>query len=99
LAGNSGFRREQVEAQSRRYTFCRDFYKGLNPEALQNLRCVAQERQCAAERRIFGEGDLGDGVHVIRDGLVEIVHPANLRKHRVFSRLGPGGIFRKNGRD
>jgi signal transduction histidine kinase len=68
-------------------------FQGLNPEELQNLCSIAQERQFAAGKRIFGEGDPGDGVYVIRDGLVEIAHLADLKEHRVFSRLGPGEIF------
>jgi signal transduction histidine kinase len=68
-------------------------FQGLNPGEWQDLRRIAQERQFAAGQEIFREGDPGDGVHVVRDGLVEIAHVVDLQQHRVFSRLGPGEIF------
>jgi signal transduction histidine kinase len=68
-------------------------FQGLPPGEWQNLRRIAQERQFAAGKEIFREGDPGDGVYVIRDGLVEIAHVVNSQSHRVFSRPGPGEIF------
>ncbi|MGD0087894.1 MAG: ATP-binding protein [Verrucomicrobiota bacterium] len=68
-------------------------FQGLSPAEWQGLRRIAQKRQFAAGQEIFREGDPGDGVHVIRDGLVEIAHLTDLQEHRVFSRLGPGDIF------
>jgi signal transduction histidine kinase len=68
-------------------------FQGLSPVEWQGLRRIAQERQFAAGQEIFREGDPGDGVHVIRDGSVEIAHLTDLQEHRVFSRLGPGEIF------
>ncbi len=44
-------------------------------------------------RRIFTENDPGDGVYVIRDGLVEIAHLIGERALCVFSKFGPGEIF------
>lgn len=68
-------------------------FQGLKPAELENLRQIAQEQQFAAGKQIFGEGDPGNGVYVICDGLVEIAHLTDLKEHRVFSRLGPGEIF------
>jgi signal transduction histidine kinase len=68
-------------------------FQGLTSGEWQNLRRIAQERQFAAGQEIFREGDPGDGVYVIRDGLVEIAHVVNSQPHRVFSRPGPGEIF------
>ena len=68
-------------------------FQGLNPDELQNLRQIARELQFDAGQQIFGEGDPGNGVYVIRDGLVEIAHLADSEEYRVFSRLGPGEMF------
>lgn len=70
-----------------------ELVQGLNPGEWQSLRRIAQERQFAAGQEIFREGDPGDGVYVIRDGLVEIAHVVDLQQPRVFSRPGPGEIF------
>lgn len=68
-------------------------FQGLNAGEWQSLRRMAQERQFATGREIFREGDPGDGVYVVRDGLVEIAHFMDGKNHHVFSQLGPGEIF------
>jgi CRP-like cAMP-binding protein len=68
-------------------------FQGLNPGEWQSLHRIVQERQFAAGQEIFREGAPGDGVYVIRGGLVEIAHLTDLEEHRVFSRPGPGEIF------
>jgi signal transduction histidine kinase len=68
-------------------------FQGLEPDERQGLRRIAQERRFVTGQEIFREGDPGDGVYVIRAGLVEIAHFADKNEHRVFSRLGPGDIF------
>ncbi len=68
-------------------------FQGLNPDELQNLRRIAQDRRFAAGQEIFREGNPGDGIYVIQEGLVEIAHLVDLKEHRVFSRLGPGEVF------
>ena len=49
--------------------------------------------QVAAGCEIFREGDPGDGVYFVKDGLVEISSLVNAGARRVFSQLGPGEIF------
>ena len=68
-------------------------FQGLDPDERQGLRRIAQERRFVTGQEIFREGDPGDGVYIIHEGLVEIAHFADKNEHRVFSRLGPGGIF------
>ena len=68
-------------------------FQGLSPVEWQGLRRIAQERQFAAGQEIFREGDPGDGVYFIRDGLVEIPPSRICRSTACFSRLGPGEIF------
>jgi signal transduction histidine kinase len=68
-------------------------FRGLNADEMQSLRRIAQKRQFPAGYKIFHEDDVGDGVYIIADGLVEIAHLVTPEIHRVFSRLGPGEIF------
>ncbi len=70
-----------------------ELFQGLNPGDWQSLRRMTQEQQFATGREIFRQGDPGDGVYIVRDGLVEIAHFVDGKEHRVFSRLGPGEIF------
>ena len=68
-------------------------FRGLDRAELQVLRLVAQERRFAAGREIFREGDPGDGVYFVKDGLVEISGMISANVRRVFSELAPGEIF------
>src|SRR5476651_1073714 len=70
-----------------------ELFRGLNQEELQGLRRISRERQFPAGTQILREGDMGDGVYVIRTGAVEIVHLAGREVRHVFSSLGPGEIF------
>lgn len=68
-------------------------FQGLDPDEWHGLRRIAQERRFVPGQEIFREGDPGDGVYVIHEGLVEIAHFTDRNEHRVFSRLGPGEMF------
>lgn len=70
-----------------------DLFRELEPRDIQALREIAQERTYLAGTRIFNENDPGDGVYVIRDGLVEIAHVAGDHAIHLFSKFGPGEIF------
>ena len=65
----------------------------LSPTELKALRCVAQERSYAAGGEIFKEGGIGDGVYVVRDGLVEISGWVDQKVRLVLAQLGPGDVF------
>jgi signal transduction histidine kinase len=68
-------------------------FRNLSPAELQALRRIAQERTCSAGEEIFKEGDAGDGVYVVKDGLVEISVRIAETVERVFAQLGPGELF------
>ena len=70
-----------------------DLFRDLDPGELKALREIARERTYHAGARIFSENDPGDGVYVIRDGLVEIAHFIGDRAQCVYTKLGPGEIF------
>lgn len=70
-----------------------ELFCDLDPKEVQALSGIAQERAFAAGTRIFSENDPGDGVFVIRAGLVEIAHLIGDRALCIYSRFGPGEIF------
>jgi signal transduction histidine kinase len=70
-----------------------ELFRNLRPEELRALRQVTQERQFDAGQEIFREGDRGDGVYVVKEGLVEISGLVNQETRRVLSQIGPGGLF------
>jgi signal transduction histidine kinase len=68
-------------------------FSRLNPDELKALRQIAQERTLAPAEEIFKEGDAGDGVYVVKEGLVEIAVRAGLTGRHVFTWIQPGDIF------
>lgn len=65
----------------------------LKPAELAMLRGMACERTCSAGQEIFKEGDAGDGVYVVKDGVVEISVAVGQSGRQVFSKVEPGDIF------
>jgi len=70
-----------------------NFFNSLAPDELQHLRAVALERRFTAGTEIFREDNPGDGVYVVKEGLVEISGRVAEDVQRAFSQLGPGEIF------
>ncbi len=68
-------------------------FRHLSAEELQALRQMAQERAFAAGAEVFREGEPGDGVYIIKTGLVEISGRMESGARCVFSRFGPGEMF------
>jgi len=70
-----------------------ELFRALAPEELRALRAVTVERHFAMDQVIFKEGDAGDGMYVVKEGLVEIAGNVNPQTRRMFSRLGPGELI------
>ena len=68
-------------------------FRGLSPDELRALRTIARESHFAPQGQIFREGDPGDGVFFVKDGLVEISSLVGGTARRTLSQLGPGEIF------
>lgn len=68
-------------------------FRRLSPAELQALRQIAQERKFPAGHEIFKEGDKGDGVYLVKDGLVGISVKVADTVQRVFAQIGPGELF------
>jgi signal transduction histidine kinase len=65
----------------------------LKPAEMAKVRGAAHERTFGAGQEIFKEGDAGDGVYVVKDGMVEISVGVGLSGRQVFSKVEPGDIF------
>ena len=65
----------------------------LSPAEMDSVRKVARERSFAPGEVLFKEGDKGDGVYVVKQGLVKISATVAHGEPRVLSRLGPGELF------
>ncbi len=68
-------------------------FRNVDENEKKALRQIAQERKFSAGQEIFRERDSGDGVYVIKDGLVEISVAISEGVRRVFAQLGEGEIF------
>lgn len=65
----------------------------LPSEVRARLQAVAQPRSYQPGQEIFREGDPGEGLYVVREGLVEIAALVGGQKPQVLSQVGPGDIF------
>ena len=65
----------------------------LAADELKTLGQVAQERSFSAGQDVFKEGESGDGVYTVKEGLVQITALVGPGVRRVFSQVGPGDIF------
>jgi len=68
-------------------------FEGLSAHDLEVVRRITTNETYPAGKVIFREGDPGDAVFVVQEGLVEIVSRADTEQRQVLSRLGPGSFF------
>jgi len=68
-------------------------FNRLDPTELKVLLFAAREKSFAAGSEIFKEGDSGDGVYVVKTGLVQISGLVGPNVRHVFSKIPPGEIF------
>jgi signal transduction histidine kinase len=68
-------------------------FSGLKPHEMKALREAAREMKFSANEEIFKEGDTGDGVYVVKEGLVQISGLVGPEVRHVFSRIEPGEVF------
>jgi len=65
----------------------------LGPADLERLRGVTRELSFAANQVIFKEGDAGNGVFFVKEGLVQIQAVVGHGDLKVLSRIPPGELF------
>jgi signal transduction histidine kinase len=68
-------------------------FRQLPAAELKQLAVAARELRFAPGHEIFKEGDPGDGVYVVRAGVVQISAVIATGERRVFSRVAPGDFF------
>jgi signal transduction histidine kinase len=68
-------------------------FSHLNAEDLKSLRAITREQTFAAGREIFKEGDPGDGIYIVRDGLVDISFLGGQTERYVFTEARPGDLL------
>jgi signal transduction histidine kinase len=65
----------------------------LSPKELHNLKRIAREQNFPAGREIFKEGDPGEGIYVVREGLVEISFQGGQTGRYVLTEAHPGDLL------
>jgi signal transduction histidine kinase len=68
-------------------------FSDLAPADLERLRAATREISFAANQRIFKEGDAGDGIFFVKEGLVQIQAVVGYGDLKVLSRIPPGELF------
>ncbi|MEW6302852.1 MAG: ATP-binding protein [Verrucomicrobiota bacterium] len=68
-------------------------FSGLLAEELQSVAQTAEVRFYKAGDPVFKEGDPGDGLYVVLEGLVQVSALVGQEQRKVLSRIGPGDFF------
>ena len=65
----------------------------LDPQQIDTLSQHARAEVLPEEQMLFHEGDVGEEVYVVVDGLVRIHHTVGADTERTLAELGPGAMF------
>ena len=68
-------------------------FRNLNAVELNALGQIAQELAFSPGQPIFKEGDPGDGVYMLKDGMVEISASVANNTERAIAQVHPGELF------
>jgi signal transduction histidine kinase len=68
-------------------------FQNLSEAELKKVQEAARELSFGPGQIIFKEGDEGDGLYVVKDGIVQISTNVSQNERRVLSRVSPGDIF------
>src|SRR5271156_872075 len=69
------------------------FFCDLGPADLKRLRGVTREMSFAPDQIIFKEGDSGNGIFFVKEGLVQIQAVVDHGDLKVLSRIPAGEVF------
>ena len=70
-----------------------DLFSGRRAETLAALQACMQARSYKAGDRIFGHGDSGDEIYLVRRGMVRVMLPLGADRNRHLASFGRGGFF------
>jgi HD-GYP domain-containing protein (c-di-GMP phosphodiesterase class II) len=65
----------------------------LPQHALERLASTARVNRYKGGQVIFREGDPGESLHIVRSGLVKILHIADKDRSGMLASIEPGGVF------
>lgn len=65
----------------------------LLPAEFNSLQAVTREMTFGRGEEIFKEGDTGDGLYIVKSGLVQISAAISQTERHIFSRVLPGDLF------
>jgi len=68
-------------------------FNGLSELHLGEIRGIARDRFCDKGKRIFSEGDNGEGFYVVASGQVKIFKISPEGKEHILNIYGPGNSF------
>lgn len=68
-------------------------FREMSEMELGAIQAITETRSFAAGQVIFQEGDPGDGLYVVAEGMVLISTIVDSAQQRVLSRMGPGEFF------
>jgi SulP family sulfate permease len=70
-----------------------DLFRGFDDSMFEALAACARERSCETGEKIFGRGDKGDELFVIRRGRVRVILPIPNGKPRHLATFSRGDFF------
>jgi signal transduction histidine kinase len=70
-----------------------NLFRELSPAELEQLRGATVEKTYAANEPIFNQGDAGDGIYFVKDGLVQISAVVGTGDVKPLSKIPPGELF------
>ena len=68
-------------------------FQNLAPAELEKLQKATRELSFAANQSIFNQGDPGDGIYFVKDGLVQISAVVGTGDLKVLSKIQQGELF------
>jgi CRP-like cAMP-binding protein len=87
------FRKKQAEESLAYFLGSMPIFSEMNARELGYLESRVHSRTYDSNETVFGEGDPGSGIYMIRSGRVKIYSHDNKAQELVLSILGPGDFF------
>ena len=70
-----------------------NLFSSLSAAEMDRVRRAAQEKSFTAGQVVFKEGDVGDGIYLVKSGQVQITTPVGHDNRRPISQVGAGEMF------
>lgn len=72
-----------------------ELFEGLEPDELERIAAICEERTLESGHVVAKQGDIGDELYIIWEGLVEVVHEETPEDStpRTVVNLGQGQVF------